>query len=255
MRARCLLFCIIILVAVGILASSGYAKVDPKTIVGLWFFDEGKGDVAKDSSGNGNDGELSGPEWVQGKFGTALNFDGVEDYVTVEDSDSLDFDTGPFTVALWFKPNSIPASGNHWLYDKGYPDNPTRLCFGFREGFIDVYANAWADFGVEVSADQWYHLAVVRDGDEITLYLDGNEEGTAGGYGAHPYTNEKPLIFGTRTDKSIGGTYNFDGIMDEVLATNTALTADEIKEVINGLTAVEPGNKLTTTWAGIKVED
>jgi len=37
---------------------SSYAKIDTKTIVGLWLFNEGKGDTAKDSSGNGNDGTL-----------------------------------------------------------------------------------------------------------------------------------------------------------------------------------------------------
>ncbi|HIE28238.1 TPA: hypothetical protein EYP66_13215 [Candidatus Poribacteria bacterium] len=40
------------------------AKIDPGTIVGLWLFDEGAGDVARDSSKYGNDGNL---------FNSALN--------------------------------------------------------------------------------------------------------------------------------------------------------------------------------------
>ena len=47
------------------------AKIDPKTCVGAWLFDEGKGDVAKDSSANGNNGTIvKSPKSVQGQFGT-----------------------------------------------------------------------------------------------------------------------------------------------------------------------------------------
>ena len=48
-------------------------------LVGWWKFDEGNGTVAYDSSGNGNDGNLTnGPIWTDGKIGGALSFDGVE---------------------------------------------------------------------------------------------------------------------------------------------------------------------------------
>lgn len=241
-----------------IFAGASEARFDPKTTVGIWFFDEGKGDIAGESSGNSNHGQLDGPEWVQGKFGAALSFDGIDDYVLVEHSDSLHFDTGPFTVAMWSKPGSIPASGNHWLYDKaemraGWPHNPTRLCFGFRDGRIDAAAGGnWGNFSVSVSVDQWYHLAIVRDGDKMTLYIDGNVQATVAGYGAFFYRNSEPLIFGTRCDRNIGGIYNFNGVIDEVLIANTALTASEINGIVAGLSAVEPMSKFTTTWASLR---
>ena len=53
-------------------------------LVGWWKFDEGSGTVAYDSSGNGNDGNLTnGPTWTTGKIGGALSFDGVDDFVDV----------------------------------------------------------------------------------------------------------------------------------------------------------------------------
>ena len=62
--------------------------------MGIWFFDEGKGGTAKDSSENGNDGELVGAEWVGGKFGEALKFEGgahvaVGDFADYEDKVSI----------------------------------------------------------------------------------------------------------------------------------------------------------------------
>ena len=57
------------------------AKVDLESAVGIWLFDDGGGNVAKDSSGNGYDGKLmNGPKWVKGKFGMALEFDGKDDW-------------------------------------------------------------------------------------------------------------------------------------------------------------------------------
>jgi hypothetical protein len=79
-----------------------------KSLVGYWPFDEGSGTIAKDYSGNGNDGTLcngstcgvQGPTWTTGKVGGALSFDGVDDYVDT----SLIFNSPSyFTVAAWVK--------------------------------------------------------------------------------------------------------------------------------------------------------
>jgi type II secretory pathway pseudopilin PulG len=58
-------------------------------LVGYWSFDEGSGNIARDYSGNGNNGTLynfnftATSGWVDGKVGKALSFDGVDDYVEV----------------------------------------------------------------------------------------------------------------------------------------------------------------------------
>ena len=54
--------------------------------VGIWLFDEGKGGTAGDTSGNGNDGAISGAKWAEGKFGGALEFEPPH-VVTVEHSE------------------------------------------------------------------------------------------------------------------------------------------------------------------------
>jgi len=46
-------------------------------------FGEGKGNIAYDSSPHGNHGTIHGASWVRGHTGSALSFDGVDDYVSV----------------------------------------------------------------------------------------------------------------------------------------------------------------------------
>ena len=84
------------------------AEVGLEDAIGVWLFDEGKGEVAKDSSANGNHGELiGGPKWVKGKFGQGLEFDGKGTSVETESADKLTgFKLGKktdFTATAWFK--------------------------------------------------------------------------------------------------------------------------------------------------------
>ena len=75
-----MLACISLIVLSLMFAGISNAEFDLKTVVGMWLFDEGKGDTAADSSENGNDGKLeNSPKWIKnGKFGSALEFDGNE---------------------------------------------------------------------------------------------------------------------------------------------------------------------------------
>ena len=103
MKIKCLSICVAVLSIVGLLTTSGYAEIDPETCVGMWLFDEGSGNVAKDSSGNKNDGKLvENPKWVNGKFGKALEFDGAGSYVDCGDDESLNIPTGDsVTMCAW----------------------------------------------------------------------------------------------------------------------------------------------------------
>ena len=66
-----LTLCVSLITICLIFTGQTFAEFDPEIIAGMWLFDDGKGKEAKDSSGNGFDGELKeNPLWVDGKFGT-----------------------------------------------------------------------------------------------------------------------------------------------------------------------------------------
>ena len=118
MKTRLLWISAVALFISGTLAVSSYAALDPDTIVGIWKFDEGKGDTTKDVSGNGNDGTLiNKPKWVDGKFGKALEFDGSS-FVDMGNDESLQFD-GNVTIVFWVNPESVSA-GRQNLVCKSY---------------------------------------------------------------------------------------------------------------------------------------
>jgi len=236
-----------------VFTSIGDAKIDPESIVVMWLFDEGKGDIAEDSSGKGNDGEITNdPKWVAGKIGNALEFDGVDDYVEVPDSDSLD--VTEITIAAWVHP--AKQGGEYTLLMK-------QNAFSWQMGgdgtmMANLYlGGAWHALPrypakTKIDPDTWSHVAYTYDGEKVRHYLNGAFNGEeAGTPGGDIGVSDAILRIGARTDVPVTDR-PFKGIIDEFMILNEALTEADIRSIMTGATAVEPAGKLATTWAAIK---
>ena len=98
-RMKMARFIISLIIAGFVFVQPGSAEIDPGSIVGAWLFDETAGKVAKDSSDNGNDGDLEGgAKWVKGKFGNAIELNGKDAWVIVPEIGPLE----DFTLMKWF---------------------------------------------------------------------------------------------------------------------------------------------------------
>jgi len=73
----------------------------PSGMVSYWNFDETSGTVASDSVGTNNGTLVNGPVWTTGKVGGALQFNGVDDHVSIPDSQVLRDLTSTFSVSFW----------------------------------------------------------------------------------------------------------------------------------------------------------
>ncbi len=125
------LICLVSLTfALGSVFTGASHAADPG-LVGCWMFDEGSGTTAFDSSGNGNDGTLVladgavSPAWVSGKYGSALSFDGVDDYVALTAQPPI---TNGFTFTAWVRRNGDSPStqevfNNHRFFLRTMPEN------------------------------------------------------------------------------------------------------------------------------------
>lgn len=128
------------------------------------------------------------------KFGTAsAYFDGNGDYLTLPDSTDFDFGSGNFTIDFWFKPTS--NVGEQFLFNKGSGTGfvPLRISYSDtnNSGKINVYAStdggSWAANFSSTSqwaANQWYHLALVRNSSGLYLYKSGVLDGQGSVSGA-----------------------------------------------------------------------
>jgi hypothetical protein len=257
-----------------LLAASTYAAIDSGSIAGAWLFDEASGDVAGDSSSNGNDGMFNGGvEWVDGpngNSGSAVRFDG-SGWVAIPDSDSLDMGDS-LSVMFWFRSEKAMVDmwgdrqvvvGKHYEeYEVGiYLDAQIHTyssdqAGAYDEGIMATFNGLLPGGEADWIQGEWYHVAWTLDGAHEVAYVNGvmvgeYDKGHAGTLGG-----DHELNVGQRT----GGGLNVTGSVDEVAIFNVALgEADVVMAYEDGLgtaigiiTAVQPEGKLAATWGALK---
>lgn len=160
---------------------------------------------------------------VIAKFGYSGLFTAASSqYLSTPDSADWFFGTGDFTIDLWIYPNSLPGAAaftyvisqygtitadRAWIIDI----NNNVLEFNYNSGGAVIQGGASS---AALTTGQWYHVAVVRSGNNFTLYLNGTATGAA--------TVDANTLVDSTTELEIGqgngvvaGRY-FDGYMDEI---------------------------------------
>ena len=232
--------------------------LDIENIVGVWLFDEGAGNVVKDSSGNNHDGEAFNTNWVEGIFGKALEFEGNSDsMVKIPHFDGLNLEV--FTVAAWIKVSELGGYQCIVAKDGNDPGGTLRTYGMFviqdqaaiHYSFRDAAGTHQTTNGTAAAADgEWRHVAMAYDGAMIRGYVDAVLD-IERPFSGPPITNDGPLTVGS--DEV--GNYFLKGIIDEVYVINSVLDEKDIAQLMSEQiqSAVEPMSKLTATWGQIKM--
>ena len=216
------------------------------TIKGYWKFDDNTGTLAKDSSGWQNNGTLLNgtvkcangdcPVWTAGVFGNAIKLDGLNDYVNVSDSPSVNMSGNVLTLSAWVNLSTTAGADTtqriisktagagseqyELLYtsDSHATPNKFRFDIGNSASLTSLYTNE-----TFTSTNAWYHVAGVYNSSHMIIYVNGREKNVT------VYTGG---ITARTSDVNIGraatGNQNFNGTIDEVRIYNQSLTASQI---------------------------
>jgi hypothetical protein len=240
---------------------TSYALIDAAHVKGMWLFEEGKGDKSADVSGTGLDAKLvSGPKWVEGKFGKALEFDGKASYVEIPEHENP---SDAITVTAWAKsPN--PAWNQHgFLVEKrdAYILHPvqgaTTMAWCVVNGAPWNAPQSWNTGAVgpkDITAWHMYTATFDSKTGRWAIYIDAVESSKLDLNKAKLTVERGPVHIGW--DECCGGRWGAATI-DEVAIFDVALTPDEIKDVMNNglyqsVLAVQPNGKLSTVWGRLK---
>lgn len=156
--------------------------------VAEWNFNEGTGQFTYDKSGNSATsyiGETSSveatkdPDWVNGKVGGGLYFDGGYNVALVPYVSSLSLGNN-LTLQAWIKPTTL-TPGDQSIINKGTTSSWNNRAYSLMLALDEISisylnGNGWQQFlttNANLVADQWYHVAYTRDGSTEKIYLNG----------------------------------------------------------------------------------
>lgn len=194
-----------------------------------------EGVMIKDYSGGGNSGGMLYsyyPKWIQSGHNTtgAYNFDGVDDYIEIPDSENLRMNNGG-TISAWIYPRSMGEVGVARIVDKSTTTSATNGYIFYlgsnntlRFKINDQYDIVSTSNVININA--WNHVVVTLDVSGIKLYVNGIDVLPGVATQTMPPNVSGVVAIGNRasaTDRT------FDGYIDEVRFYNRVLTALEIK--------------------------
>ncbi|MCR9237715.1 MAG: cadherin-like domain-containing protein, partial [Alphaproteobacteria bacterium] len=216
--------------------SSTIADNDP---TGYWRLGETSGSTAKDetgtSDGSYNGGVDLGEEGaVKGDSDTAAEFDGKDEFVQIDNDSSFQSSTG--SVQLWF--NADSTSGTNMLLNKdGGRSGELKLYIedGVLVGSLGSEISTGSRGGADVvkttgiSEGEWNHVTLTWDGEDLSLYLNGELVDTDGSSKGLNRNSGDIFIGADHDEKDF-----FDGTIDEVAIFDKSLSESDIEAIYEG---------------------
>ncbi len=201
-------------------------------LVGWWNFNEGSGTTARDISGYDNHGNIVGATYVDGvpgTGGTALEFDGVDDYVNTN-VDLSWTSADSFSMSAWIKTtgesnrlNNI-ISKNSFEYMLSARDNTIRFIY-----WNPVGSNVISLSRSIANITQWNFVTVMYDGRDAKLHINGVLEDVNLNISDEFINRSETTKIGTGYNYGSPSSRFFQGLIDDVRIYNRALTASEIQ--------------------------
>lgn len=255
-----------------ILSLESGARIDPNLVMGMWLFDEERGDTVFDRSGRGFDGKfVNDVKWTNGKFGKAVVITG-ESLINHGPIQELNVGRENFSLSAWIKVSDEPPDWHATIIHKAIWQAPRHgyvLCV---RGKLDPNNVGkpllWVGLGTEhgvhlfgtskINDGKWHHLiGTVDRSSSMRLYVDGelNAELKITDYIKENEDNASNFYIGGEQ----GRPHAIERTIDEVAVFKTILSESEVKSIYEfgleralGLTTVMANGKYAVTWGKLK---
>ncbi|MGK0189967.1 MAG: hypothetical protein ACI9R3_005786, partial [Verrucomicrobiales bacterium] len=200
-------------------------------LVGYWPLDENFDDLAGDHHGTGHGSDPL--TFADGRFGSGIVLDGVDQFVEITGGAESDFDFAgqSMSVSAWFKVGSFDINwqalvakgeGGNWRTHRR--SDGSGMAFSAGPGNNDT-----PDSGVDVNDGTLHHLvAVARDGEGSELWIDGVWVGATDNTAIED--NDMRVFIGNNPDSPLRF---WNGLIDDVAIWGRALQQGEIEEIWN----------------------
>jgi hypothetical protein len=226
-------------IAVFAYVSLEVSRADADIISNLLAHYPFSGDAA-DVSGNGHDGAVFGATLTTDRFDnpqSAYSFDG-NDRIDVPDDPRLTLGAGPFTLAAWVRLSQFGADGGYYLIGHSTgPGSTSKWIFWVGSSGISLVvgpAPGWISLGSgSFELARWYHVAIIREANTLTAYVDGAPIGSAQLTVPIPDPGNVLQIGTAEPDRP---NRPVRGSIDDVRIYSRALSASDIGELIGPIT-------------------
>jgi PKD repeat protein len=220
--------------------------------------------IAHDASTYGSNGTVINAQRVEGMRGYCYQFDGNGDYIDLGSTTTFNTKTGAMTLVAWVRLEAAPASADYRVISKSGPSGYRGWDLKAERGGTNgsywsvgvatssTSAVGTGDYGGPVAQGTWYHLAgVYVPGTELRMYVNGVLVKTnSTGIPATMYVPSREPRIGARSD----GLF-FNGKLDDVAIFDTALSQDDIQDIMNyglkgelGIVYPPPNVPVVTNW-------
>ncbi len=209
-----------------------------QTMVAHYALDNNGGD----QTGNGLHGTIYGGAMAvadrNGLSSSAIQMDGVNDYIGVPNNAAFNFGSQDFSVSFWVKKlenssnwDNIPGVGkwnttgsgpNSFTVNLGTLGNDNIPSFWIESGVNTTYS---VSATTSLRLGQWYQITAVKAGNTLKIYVNGVLEGANTVAGTTVNTSTFPLYIGR---SGIG--LNTKAVFDDVQIYKHALTFNDVRE-------------------------
>jgi len=200
-------------------------------VIGEWLFDEGSGSAARDTSGNGHNGTITGPVWGTGIVGGGLVLASGR-YVTLDTDTALN--PSNFTITAWIKPGDFTGAYNY-IYSNARDCCGTYNGIDFRVATSRLLMTLWNGGAFQLWGSTtitndpvWVFVAATYNGSKLNTYINGRLEASATtAIGVGSPATAAAIIGGMGTGPSL----SLNGTIDQVRLYGSAIVAKDIERL------------------------